>query len=143
MPRVLDIDLDFFLNKLTTGQVGSTERKPDTCCRPWHPDEVRQFLEAHCGLSRDRRVPAGIGVHHHQAFHFLHHMIKDGGLGIPFDIVHVDAHADLGVMAGAGNLLEKDVLHRPVDRRAELPEGTSGLIQRALRRCCQYRLAIR
>ena len=57
---------------------------------------MRTVLEDHCGLDRARPVPGRLVTDHFEAFLFWQELVRCGALDIPFDVVHVDAHADLG-----------------------------------------------
>ncbi len=81
---------------------------------------MRAFLKRRCGLDNARPIPGRLVTHHHEAYFFWRELVRGGALSTPFDVVHVDAHADLGTGdAGYVNLMT-DVLHRPVERRADV-----------------------
>lgn len=114
--RVLDIDLDFFLDDVPYFPSG--ERLGDDYV-PWSEADVRRFLERQCGLSRERRVPGRYVSRHHEAFYFWRELVEGGRLSVPFDVVHVDSHADLGLGDAGYVYLMTELLHRPVGERAE------------------------
>jgi len=123
--RILDLDLDFFLNHVShRHQKG---RLPSGGYQPWSDDAVRAFLENQCGLSRERRIPGHYAEKHDGAFVWWRSLIEAGRLQPPFDIVHVDAHADLGMAVGGWEYLMLDILHKPVDQRATPVAGDRGL----------------
>ncbi len=126
--RVLDMDLDFFFDDVAYYRKSSGDRLTEDY-HPWDEAAVRQFLEDRCGLCRTRPVPGKLMTHHHEAFLVRSELIQSGVLTIPFDVVHVDAHADLG--GGFGDVgyiyLMTDVLPRPLEERMNLEIGERGL----------------
>lgn len=95
--RVLDIDLDFFLSDVAHNVPAGSGRLPSDEYRPWSPTEVRHFMEGALGLSPERKLPAILCVGHDETLYHCEELIKDGRLGKPFELVHVDAHADMGL----------------------------------------------
>jgi hypothetical protein len=120
MPRILDIDLDFFLDTIESRPVFWKRRLSTRHHRPWKPNEVRQFLEQRCGLNQDVKVHAGIGTHHHEAFLWWRQLVEAEELATPFEVVHVDAHADLGVGVGGLYRIEREILYRPLLERSQV-----------------------
>ena len=105
--RILDLDLDFFLNKNAyRGGQGSRRLGPEY--KPWSVSKVRLFLEDRCGLSRDAPLQGRTVESHDGVLDFWHTLIESGGLRVPFEVVHVDAHPDLEV--GSGLYLESGFL---------------------------------
>ena len=96
--RVLNIDLDFFLNDIAYFSHDKIRLSSDEY-RPWSEIELRFFLEHNCGLSQP--IPGKIIVHHHDAFPFWRSLIEKNQLNYPFELVHIDGHADLGLGDGA------------------------------------------
>jgi hypothetical protein len=96
--RVLDLELDLFLDDVAYHRPSSREceRLPDGEYTPWAAAAVRTVLEDHYGLDRARPIPGRLVTHHFEAFLFWQELVRCGALDIPFDVVHVDAHADLG-----------------------------------------------
>ncbi|MBI1291695.1 hypothetical protein GC173_10695 [bacterium] len=113
--RVLSIDLDFFLNdvKLWSGE----GRLSDSEYCPWSEWAVRRFLEDGLGLSVARPVTGLYATHHDGAFRWWQQLIAEGRLTTPFEVVHVDAHADQGM--GDDSFLEimGMLTHLPVPER--------------------------
>jgi hypothetical protein len=122
--RILDIDLDFFLNNIAHDNASDGERLSDDEFKPWSEPEVRAFLESRCGLSTDKRIPGKFIVNHHEAFYWWRQLIRSGKLTKPFEVVHVDAHADLGAgtFAFSACYVTYELLHRPPEQR-EMPEA--------------------
>jgi len=114
--RILDIDLDFFLNELSLPN-GSTERWDPGNILPWDVKEVVNFLENQCGLSKNDLIEGRIVTQHHEAFCFWRELIEKDILKTPFEIVHIDAHADLGTGDGSGKYITEQLLHMSFDER--------------------------
>jgi hypothetical protein len=92
---VLSLDIDFFVDPVARDmpvssqvRLSSTEYNTDDNC------VVASFLEEQCLLTPGSMVP-GIAIQNHdQAWDILRvHAASDG----PVDLVHVDAHSDLGM----------------------------------------------
>jgi hypothetical protein len=120
--RILDIDLDFFLDSVAYHRSPGGERLGDDY-RPWDEEAVRTFLELRCGLRRSQPVPGRLVTHHHEAFLFWREFVEEARLVVPFEVVHVDAHADLGTGDAGYVYLMTDVLRRPVSERSRLEIG--------------------
>jgi hypothetical protein len=97
--RFLNLDLDFFLNDnaycsgYDSGRLGSEYK-------PWSVFKVRHFLEERCCLSHDTPVPGRTIETHDRVIDFWRTLIESGGLMVPFDVIHIDAHPDLTVRGG-------------------------------------------
>jgi hypothetical protein len=95
--NILDIDADFFLSKITRLPSDAGARRQRDEIIPWSESEVRRFLEKQCGLSTRARIPGDIVTSHDQVFWCWRDLIAQGRLESPFNLVHVDAHADMGL----------------------------------------------
>lgn len=113
---VLDIDLDFFLDDIRYSK-SSKRRLKEKKYHPWSEDEVREFLEEKCGLSQTKKIPGRIVEDHDGAFLFWRELIEKEELKIPFEVIHVDAHADLGLGDNSWKYIMGEILHQPVERR--------------------------
>lgn len=118
MSRVLDIDMDFFLNKIA---IEKTEdiRLDENEYVPWKEKDFRLFLENKCCLSKENKISGRIIKDHDEAFYFWEELIKEKKIEVPFQVTHVDAHTDLkaGYPSNALNYILGDLLHIPVSRR--------------------------
>lgn len=123
--RILDLDLDFFLDGSTSGKHPDSPREPSSEFTPWPEARVRDFLENQCKLSVSRKTPGKFVTHHHEAFFAWNSMISNGHLPVPFEVVHVDAHADLGFAVLGSEYLFEDVLWRPIIQRTQLVVGST------------------
>ncbi len=123
---ILDLDLDFFLNGVATRRASRGQRQTDAL-EPWSADAVREFLETRCGLNRQRPVPGAFVEAHHEVFKLWRTQIATGSLAAPFDVVHVDAHADLGEDDASWPFIGGELLHQAVPDRPNLLDGREGL----------------
>ena len=116
--RLLDLDLDYFQTGIV--RVGQIDARPEPAdYPPWEPEEVRVFLEGQCGLSRLRRVPGLLVETHDEVFDCWKTQLANGGLFAPFDVFHVDAHADLGMSNGGLRDVITRLLHVEPSRRCD------------------------
>lgn len=125
MQRVLDLDLDAFVY----GSVHWRERNgprldPDEY-PPWDVGRVLSFLESNCGL--DGPLPGCAVEHHGDVFFRWKEAIDSGVLTPPFEVVHVDAHADLGLGDCGYMYLLTELLREPVERRRSPRVGDDAL----------------
>jgi hypothetical protein len=94
MQRILDIDLDFFVEDPVYWPPSQERCDPDE--HPvWPESEVRSFLDRQCGVSAP--LPGFITENHGELFPLWRDAIDAGVLVPPFHVTHVDAHADLGL----------------------------------------------
>lgn len=116
--HVLDIDLDFFLDRVSWRQDGQRldTEAGEPLYEPWPSGQLRLFLEL-CGLSTDRRIPGRVIRHHDEAFYCWRELIRRGVLTPPFLITHVDAHSDLGMGEGTYMYIMGELLHLPLEQR--------------------------
>ena len=132
-PYVLDLDLDFFLAKVPPYPYPAGQRPEDHAFPPWSESDVRRFLEGRCGLSASAPTPGAVVEHHHLVLREMRQLVYARSLAVPFDLVHVDAHADLGGSFDPSPChILTDLLMRPPAER----------IERAIRgSCCANWLA--
>jgi hypothetical protein len=119
MHTILDLDLDFFVWPPFRGRPEEARLPRSEWKRLASEDEVRSFLEKQCHLSGQAPVPGCEAEHHHDAFKVWSQWIKDETISAPFNVVHADAHSDLGV--GWGNrsctFIESELLAMPIEER--------------------------
>lgn len=97
--RVLDIDLDYFLDAPVNEQDHSSDsRVTDSGCveSVWSEKRVRSFLENNLGLSKDKKIKGRVFKGHDEALYFWEDLICNEKLETPFSVVHIDSHPDLG-----------------------------------------------
>jgi hypothetical protein len=126
MQTILDIDIDVF-SWPTVYWPPSTARPSSRNYVCSSAEDVRYFLEQQCGLSNVRKIPGPEFVDHGDAFYTWRRWIQEGSLVPPFSIVHVDAHADMGLGDAGWVYLLSDLLALPVQRRREPRRGLDAL----------------
>jgi hypothetical protein len=92
--RVLDLDLDFFLNDNAYSS-GHANGRLGPEYQPWSILKVKHFLEQRCGLSPDMPVFGRTVESHDGVLDFWRQLVKTSSLMKPFDVIHIDAHPDL------------------------------------------------
>ena len=113
---VSDLDLDFFLDDCCP-LARKGERPSENCACPWTEAAVAAFLEDGLGLCADRPIPGRITETHDGALAFWRDQMDAGTLGKPFSVVHVDAHADLGIGVPGPGFVLNNVLGIPPKER--------------------------
>lgn len=117
--RVLDLDLDFFLADCCP--LAAMGERPELLGHePWEIEEVCRFLEEHCGLSKTAPTPGRLYETHDGSLQFWDEMLREGKLTAPFEVVHVDAHSDLGVGKPGPGFVLRNVLSLHPKKRADL-----------------------
>lgn len=118
--KVLDLDLDYFMESVETGIAsGTVERISEDVYgeKVWSENRVRTFLEQNLGLSKCHRLPGRIVTNHNESLFFWEDLIASGKLVAPFEVVHVDSHADLGCGYDSPVFLQSDLLMLPIEKR--------------------------
>ncbi len=118
---VLDLDLDFFVSPIGYLQNNPGQRLSDEEHAPWRSSEVRDFLEGRCRLSNNVPSRGRIVERHGEALSVWAELLSRGELCAPFDVVHVDAHADLGMGDAGWFYVFTQTLTLPVDERPKPP----------------------
>lgn len=120
--KILDIDLDFFLQKKAHSTVTSKRRLNKNEYKCWEKEDAIRFLEENCGLSKSKKIPGRYFIHHVEVFHFLKEIQKTYNFNVRFSIDHVDAHADLGLGDASYNYISAEILHMPLAERHEIKQ---------------------
>jgi UPF0489 domain len=118
---LLDLDLDFFMDEVAYLTTVEGERLPEDQYQPWPASEVRRFLEEQCQLSRTARVRGRIVERHDEAFYVIRELVATRELVAPFDLCHVDAHADLGLGDSNWRYIAGAYLERSLEGRRDPP----------------------
>ncbi|KKK45136.1 hypothetical protein LCGC14_0906340 [marine sediment metagenome] len=116
MDRILDIDLDFFLNRVSDSREDE-KRLNKKKYYPWEKRTLKSFLENRCCLRINNPILGRVIKQHHQAFYFWRQLILNKRISVPFELVHIDAHSDLGVGDWGWIHVTSELLHRPVKER--------------------------
>lgn len=94
--NVLDIDLDFFLDHSVSHRGDDINNRPDEYALvPWTTTAVSEFLENTLNVGMDNS--GAVVQSHDEVFHKWKTLIERNDLAVPFKVVHVDAHSDLGL----------------------------------------------
>ena len=120
--KVLDLDMDYFMAEIAHTPFSCPERldEEDYGYSVWSVDKVRCFFENNLGLSKDHKIPGRIVCGHNEALFFWEELIRSGNLSDPFDVVHIDSHADLGLGCPSGDFLQSRFLTLPVETRRRI-----------------------
>lgn len=125
--RVLDIDLDFFLKSRVEFPTDPHGRLDGNYHQPWVEDRVVEFMELHCGLSTSNPIAGRSFVEHVEVFYWWRGLIDSGRLTTPFDVVHVDAHSDLGCFDPSWLYIFCELLNQPAKERRTPRAGCGGM----------------
>lgn len=102
-----------FINEL------KSERLPeeDYWDSVWPEREVRDFLEGNLGLSKQNRTRGSVVAGHNESLFFWRELIGD--FSTPFDVIHIDSHADLGLSYRSWTHILDYLLYYPVEERSK------------------------
>ncbi len=117
MQTVLDIDLDFFLDRILYNS-DEPKGRPDN--RHYKVDTIESafaFLHEQCGLPPKATFPGHCCIHHKEVFFKWKMMICDGILKVPFKVIHIDAHADMGFGNASCTYIAEHFLAKPPEQR--------------------------
>lgn len=123
--RVLDLDLDFFLDGVASWRMSDDDRLPSDEYSPWPMDQAMSFLRERCLL--DTPLPGRVVDHHGEVFGIWREELAKGMLTEPFHVTHLDGHADLGLGDSGWSYLMTDLLYREPSERTEPREGDGAL----------------
>jgi UPF0489 domain len=115
MTRVLDLDLDFFLEGVQHWRPAGSGRLDAADFPPWSSEDALAFLEDRCKL--DGRLPGFVVENHGELFGVWAAAIDAGTLTLPLSVTHVDAHSDLGLGDATYIELLTELLFLDVDQR--------------------------
>ena len=118
---ILDIDIDFFLDSIIHNP--KTGRPSNSRVKPWNKEEVINFLEKKCNLDKQRKIKGKFFKTHDKLFYCFRDLINKKKLSVPFEIVHVDAHADLGIGTLSDKYIMTELLYKPVNERTKPKRG--------------------
>ena len=122
--KVLDLDMDYFMEHIACIPFSVSDRLDednygDTV---WSEERVRIFLENNLGLSKKNKIPGRVVVGHNESLFFREELLDQGKLTDPFEVVHVDSHADLGLGDASWSFLQSEFLTLPIDSRRKIRE---------------------
>lgn len=141
MQLVLDIDLDFFLDRIFHCADEPPGRLSPREFRVEPEADALGYLRERCLVTEAEPTPGRACRHHREVFDHWERMIRSGELTVPFEVVHVDAHADMGLGNLSALFIAEELLARPPQRR-RAPRGREPW---ALNNCnfLAYALALR
>lgn len=118
--KILDLDMDYFMDSVANFIAETeVERLPEdeygSCV--WSEERIRYFLEINLGLSKDRKIKGRIVSGHNEALLFWKELIERKELAIPFEVIHVDSHADLGIGYSSWTHISDYILQYPIEER--------------------------
>ena len=123
--NVLDIDLDFFLNRRLDGRSDDPNKRPDDDdLVAWSTADVTAFLESTLNIGKS---PGAIVQSHDEVFYHWKHLIDRRELMVPFRVVHVDAHSDLGMGFPSWAYLHSEFLSMAISDRPNAKKGDWGI----------------
>ncbi len=114
--NVLNIDLDFFLIGREL-RVEDSYSKRASHLEPWPKNKVVGFLENLLGLSLSNKVQGKCVTSHDEVYYEWKRLIEHDLLSTPFNLFHIDAHADLGLGDASWTYLTTELIQLPVERR--------------------------
>jgi hypothetical protein len=97
MQLILDIDLDFFVHPLLTECAESTTRPDSSCYKADTSETILRYLKDRCYVDRPKLFPGRFFEFHRDLYFEWKRLIAEGKLNPPFEVVHIDGHADLGM----------------------------------------------
>lgn len=121
--KVLDLDMDYFMEHIASFISFNTSERLDEDGygdTVWSEERVRDFLENNLGLSKNNKIPGRVVVGHNESLFFWEELLEQGKLADPFEVVHVDSHADLGLGCSSSDFLQSAFLTLPVETRRRI-----------------------
>lgn len=117
--KILDLDMDYFMDAIAQG-IGESEieRLDDEYGDyVWEKERVISFLESNLGLSKEKKIKGRIVKGHNEALYFWKELIERKQLVTPFEVIHVDSHADLGLGYSSCKYILDELLYMDVKIR--------------------------
>lgn len=120
--KVLDLDMDYFMTEIAHTPFSCADRLDEKYYGDsvWSADKVCQFLEHNLGLSKHHKIPGRIVCGHNESLFFWEELISTGKLIDPFEVIHVDSHADLGLGDASEDFLQSMFLSLPIETRRKI-----------------------
>ena len=113
--------MDFFTDQPVSNEANcnSQERLDDTYYgkHVWQEKRVRSFFENNLGLSASTKILGRIVSNHDGALYFWEELINQEKLTVPFSVLHIDAHADLGFGCIGNQTIVDTILSYPREYR--------------------------
>ncbi len=131
--RVLDIDMDFFMDIVAGGKKeGSVIRLTDrsSIASVWSKDRVTDFIEKNLGLSKQNKIKGRIFEQHKDALYFWEELIDNEDLECPFEVAHVDSHSDLSYDDTGYEFVYNELSKVKINERRNYINGIAGGIDK-------------
>ena len=121
--RILDIDLDFFLDEIAHFKGRNNRRLNKKNFIPWNTGQVECFLEKNLGLDKNNPISGKLFTHHDEVFYWCQDFRKSENYE-PISIVHVDAHSDMATgVDGCFLYIMETMLRKPIKERHEIQDA--------------------
>ncbi|NTW33329.1 MAG: hypothetical protein HGB12_12025 [Bacteroidetes bacterium] len=121
--RILDIDLDFFLDEIAHFRKRNNQRLNKNAYIPWNAGQVECFLENKLGLDKNNPLPGALFIHHDEVFDWCKDLRMNEN-DESFSFVHVDAHSDLATgIDGCYIYIMETMLRKPIANRPEIKDA--------------------
>ncbi|MGD1836974.1 MAG: hypothetical protein ACPKPY_02810 [Nitrososphaeraceae archaeon] len=122
MNKILDIDIDFFMNKIFYKNKKLDKIADDY--KFWDIEDIHSYLKINCNLENKKHVGASF-LKHVELFYYLRDLILSNKLEVPFDIIHIDSHADLSYSFDlSGEFISQEWIYKSLKERI-FPENIS------------------
>ncbi|MDR2559131.1 MAG: UPF0489 family protein [Oscillospiraceae bacterium] len=118
--RVLDIDMDYFVREMATFIPADCKERLSDDYNVWEKGDVINFIEQKLGLSKNKKTRGRIITNHHEALFFWREKIKTNELSTPFEVLHIDSHADLGLGCSSWIFIFEKLLGIKVEERQNI-----------------------
>lgn len=118
--KILDIDIDYFMDEIAFNIGGNFDERlseSDYGSSVWSEKRVIDFIENQLGLSKTEKIKGRIVSGHNEALFFWKELIQQKKLICPFEVVHIDSHADLGLGYSSWHYILEKLLTFPKDER--------------------------
>ena len=127
--KVLDLDMDYFMEHVACIPFSVSDRvdEDNDGDTVWSEGRVRNFLENNLGLSKKNKIPGRVVVGHNESLFFWEELLEQGKRTDPFEVVHVDSHADLGLGCSSSDFLQSAFLTLPVETRRRIRDDDEGV----------------
>lgn len=83
----------------------------------WNKKEVVKFIEENLGLRADAKIKGRIVEGHDGAYYFWEELLTERKIVAPFEVIHIDSHADLGIDRYSVNYICDMISYTSIDQR--------------------------
>lgn len=115
--KILDVDMDYFLYDVAHFISQDSKDRLENSYEVWKRENIIDFIENNLGLSKNNKIKGKIVEHHNEALYYWKELIDNNLLETPFEVIHVDSHADLGLGDKSLFFIFEKLLGLNVDRR--------------------------